>query len=50
MTMGMVLQFVETEENRDGTGYLPDLWVPSDKALERVEKMIGYYGLREKFS
>ena len=45
MTMGMVLQFVETEENRDGIGYLPDLWVPSDKALERVEKMVGYYGL-----
>ena len=33
-----------------GTGYLPDLWVPSLSAKMRVEDMIQYYGLTELFA
>lgn len=32
-------------QNRDGVGYLPDLWVPPSRVLERTEKMIVYYDL-----
>ncbi len=32
-------------ENRDGVGYLPDLWVEPSKALDAVKRLIEYYGL-----
>ncbi len=35
----------ETDENRDGVGYLPDLWVEPSKALDAVKRLIEYYGL-----
>ncbi len=47
--MGTNLHFMETAENQDGTSFLPDLWVPADKALERAERMIRYYDLRGMF-
>lgn len=42
---GTGLLFCETDENRDGVGYLPDLWVEPTKALDAVERLIEYYGL-----
>ncbi len=42
---GSKLQQIEQNRNPDGCGWEPDLWVPSGEVLERVEKMIGYYGL-----
>ena len=33
-------------ENRDGVGYLPDLWVNPPDALDAVARMCEYYGLR----
>ena len=47
---GTGLSLTEDGENRDGTGYLPDLWVPSLSAKMRVEDMIQYYGLTELFA
>lgn len=35
----------ETNENRDGVGYLPDLWVEPTSALDAVKRLIEYYGL-----
>lgn len=35
----------ETNENREGVGFLPDLWVDPTEALEAVERLIEYYGL-----
>lgn len=42
---GTGLSFWETDENRDGVGFLPDLWVEPTEALEAVERLIEYYGL-----
>ncbi|MDE6590615.1 MAG: hypothetical protein K2K53_09790, partial [Oscillospiraceae bacterium] len=42
---GTGLGFCETDENRDGVGFLPDLWVEPTQAMDAVEKLIGYYGL-----
>ena len=42
---GTGLSFCETDENRDGVGFLPDLWVDPTEALEAVERLIEYYGL-----
>ena len=42
---GTGISFHETDENRDGIGYLPDLWVEPTEALEAVERLIEYYGL-----
>lgn len=42
---GTGLAFCETDENRDGVGFLPDLWVEPTEALEAVERLIEYYGL-----
>lgn len=42
---GTGLALFEDGTNRDGTGFLPDLWVPSEQALELAEKMIDYYDL-----
>lgn len=42
---GTGLIFCETDENRDGVGFLPDLWVDPTEALEAVERLIEYYGL-----
>lgn len=42
---GTGISFHETDENRDGIGYLPDLWVEPTEALEAVERLIAYYGL-----
>lgn len=42
---GTGLIFCETDENRDGIGFLPDLWVEPTEALEAVERLIEYYGL-----
>ncbi len=44
---GTKLQQIEINRNPDGIGWEPDLWVPSEDVLSRVEKMIGYYGLRD---
>lgn len=42
---GTGLSFCETSENRDGVGYLPDLWVEPTSALDAVKRLIEYYGL-----
>lgn len=42
---GTGLSFCETAENRDGVGYLPDLWVEPTSALDAVKQLIEYYGL-----
>lgn len=42
---GTGIGFWETGENRDGVGFLPDLWVDPTEALEAVERLIEYYGL-----
>lgn len=44
---GVKLQQIEVNRNPDGIGWEPDLWVPSADILERVEKMIAYYNLRD---
>ncbi|OUQ79588.1 S41 family peptidase [Flavonifractor sp. An10] len=43
---GTGLSFHETMENRDGVGYLPDLWVNPAEAPVAVARMCEYYGLR----
>ncbi len=43
---GTGLCFHDTMENRDGIGYLPDLWVPPVEAPVAVARMCEYYGLR----
>lgn len=42
---GSGLSFCETDENRDGRGYLPDLWVAPAQAMVLTKKLIEYYGL-----
>ncbi|EHM37541.1 S41 family peptidase [Flavonifractor plautii] len=42
---GTGLGFHETMENRDGIGYLPDLWVNPPDAMEAVARLCQYYGL-----
>ena len=47
---GLAVQFgsaltLTGEGNRDGTGYLPDLWVPPADAPEAVARLCGFYGL-----
>ena len=42
---GTGLCFHDTMENRDGIGYLPDLWVPPVEAPVAVARMCEYYGL-----
>lgn len=42
---GTGLTFKETNENRDGVGFLPDLWVEPTEALALVKKLIEYYDL-----
>lgn len=42
---GTGLSFCETNENRDGVGFLPDLWVEPAQAMDAVKKLIEYYGL-----
>lgn len=42
---GTGLYFCETDENRDGVGYLPDLWVEPTQAMELTQKLIEFYGL-----
>ncbi len=43
---GTGLAFHETMENRDGTGYLPDLWVNPPDALDAAARLCNYYGLK----
>lgn len=42
---GTGLGFWETDENRDGVGFLPDLWVEPTQAMELTQKLIEFYGL-----
>ena len=42
---GTGLSFHETMENRDGVGYLPDLWVNPTEAPVAVARMCEYYNL-----
>lgn len=42
---GTGLNFWETNENRDGVGFLPDLWVDPTRAMDLTKKLIEYYGL-----
>ncbi len=42
---GTGLGFCETDENRDGVGYLPNLWVEPTQAMELTQKLIEFYGL-----
>lgn len=42
---GTGLSFCETDENRDGVGFLPDLWVEPTQAMALTKKLIEYYGL-----
>ena len=42
---GTGLSFDETAENRDGMGFLPDLWVEPSMSMVLVKRLIAYYGL-----
>jgi len=44
---GTGVSFCETGENRDGVGWLPDLWVDPEDAPQAVERLIQYYGLKD---
>lgn len=44
---GTGLIFCETDKNRDGVGYLPDLWVEPTRAMELTQKLIEFYGLNQ---
>ena len=44
---GTGLTFCETDENLDGVGYLPDLWVEPTRAMELTQKLIEFYGLNQ---
>lgn len=43
---GTGLLFCETAENRDGTGYFPDLWVNPPDAVEAVLRLVAHYELQ----
>ena len=43
--LGTGLSFWETDENRDGVGLLPDLWVEPAQAMALTQKLIEFYGL-----
>lgn len=45
---GTGLLFYETAENREGVGFLPDLWVEPAMVMVQVKKLIEYYGLNEE--
>lgn len=42
---GTCLLLMDDGSNQDGTGFQPDLWVPSAQAEARAEAIIEYYGL-----
>lgn len=42
---GTGLGFCEAMENRDGVGFLPDLWVNPTEAPAAVARLCAYYGL-----
>ena len=42
---GTGLSATEDAENRDGVGYLPDLWVEPLDARKAVFQLMEYYGL-----
>lgn len=42
---GTGLSFTDSLENRDRVGFLPDLWVPPEDALDAVLRLRDYYGL-----
>lgn len=44
---GTGLNFWETDENLDGIGFLPDLWVEPTRAMELTQKLIEFYGLNQ---
>lgn len=44
---GTKIQQLENGWVNDGEGIPPDLWVPAEEALARIEAMIEYYGLRD---
>ena len=46
LVWGTKIQQLENGWLSDGEGIPPDLWVPAEEALARIEAMIGYYGLR----
>ena len=50
LRFGTGLLFCEDMTNRDGKGWLPDLWVPSFVSEQRVEAMIEYYDLTGLFA
>ena len=50
LRFGTGLGLYEDMSNRDGKGWLPDLWVPTDQAQERARAMIEYYDLTELFA
>ena len=43
---GTGLNFCETLDNRDGIGFLPDLWVNPPDALDAAARLCDYYGLK----
>ena len=47
LVWGTKIQQLENGWLSDGEGIPPDLWVPAEEALARIEAMIGYYGLRD---
>lgn len=47
ITWGTKIQQLENGRMGDGEGIDPDLWVPAEEALTRIEGMIEYYGLRD---
>ena len=47
---GLAIQFgtgltLFSEENADGYGFTPDLWVPPEDALDAVARVCEHYGL-----
>lgn len=43
---GTGLNFCEDLDNKDGTGFLPDLWVNPPDALDAAARLCDYYGLK----
>lgn len=47
LCVGDSFQLHDSGENTDGTGFLPDLWVDPDNALDAVLRLCRYYGLTD---
>lgn len=46
ITCGITIGFMETTQNTEGIGILPDLWVNPADAMDAVLRLIDHYGLK----